>query len=114
MQRCSTSLTGNFVAAAIDSKDINREAPFLGRENAAWIKAIKQIFCRRKLMDALRIGWMFSLHIDKGHKQLTSASKLLARESNLPISPALKAEIRLLIHSHSDPARVCRIGCSSY
>jgi len=44
---------------------------------------------------------------------LTSASKLLARESNLPISPALKAEMRLLIQSHSDPVRVCRIGCSS-
>jgi hypothetical protein len=61
IQRCSTSLTGNLVAAAIDSKVINREAPFLGRENAAWIKAIKQIFCRRKLMDALRIGWICQL-----------------------------------------------------
>ena len=61
MQRCSTSLTGNLVAAAIDSKDINREAPDRGRENAAWINAIRQIFCRRKLTEALRIGWICQL-----------------------------------------------------
>jgi len=66
MQRCSTSFTGNLVAAAIDSKDINREAPFLGRENAAWIKAMRQIFCRRKLIDALRMGYIGQFVIDHG------------------------------------------------
>jgi hypothetical protein len=65
-------------------------------------------------MDALRIGWICQLQAYESLWRLTSASKLLAKESNLPISPALKAEIRLLIHSHSDPVRVCRIGCSSY
>ena len=65
MQRCSTSLTGSLVAAAIDSNDINREAPFLGRENAAWINAIKQIFCRRKLIDALRMGYIGQLIIHR-------------------------------------------------
>ena len=44
---------------------------------------------------------------------LTSESKLLARVSNLPISPLLNAEIKVWIHSHSDPVSVCRIGCSS-
>jgi hypothetical protein len=64
-------------------------------------------------MDALRIGWICQLPAYEGFLGLTSASKLLARESNLPISPALKAEMRLLIHSHSDPVRVCKIGCSN-
>jgi hypothetical protein len=32
----------------------------------------------------------------------------------LPISPALNAEMRCLIHSHSDPVRVSSMGCSNY
>lgn len=43
-----------------------------------------------------------------------SFGRLLQSDSNLPISPALKAEIMDLIHSYSVPTSVWRIGCCSF
>jgi hypothetical protein len=40
----------------MDWKLINLEDPSLDLAKAAWIKAIKQIFWRRKSMDDWRIG----------------------------------------------------------
>ena len=47
------------------------------------------------------------------HAMLTSEGKSEAWDSNLPISPPLKALTKSLIHSCSVPLSVCRMGCCS-
>ena len=60
MRRCSTSCTGKRVASATDWKEQDREDPSRGREKANWIRAIKQIFCRRNENEFCKIGYIVS------------------------------------------------------
>ena len=97
IMRCSTSSRGKRVSSAMVWKVIVRLSAF--RRKTDSMRAIKQIFCRKKAYACDKMG---------------SLGNSGARASNFPILPSLKVNKSFFIHSCCVPSKASRIGCMSY